>query len=325
VTGFSDSRSKVWSGLPEFDATSGRVVREAPGAGSGYWVGAPTVWVEDDLTYLCYRLRLPRPERGVENRIAVSRDGVRFDDIYSLHKSALDSDSIERCCLYRTTDGIYRYAISYVDPADGRWRVDLLSADAPDAFDPDRRVTVLTADSIGAEGAKDPNVYRIGGLYVMLLSYAPTPVASASDDAMHGTGDIYNTGITRSHSGLATSANGVDWSWRGDVLSPSDDGWDSYAARLGAITYRPPVFVGLYDGSRGVEENYEERCGAAISFDLRSWERLTPWEPWVTVPHGSGSVRYVDVLEHGDGFRFYYEMALPDGSHELRVADARVE
>jgi hypothetical protein len=39
---------------------------------------------------------------------------------------------------------------------------------------------------------------------------------------------------------------------------------------------------------------------------------------WNT-PHGSGAIRYFDVLELPDAMHIYYEMALPDGSHDLRV------
>jgi hypothetical protein len=280
------------------------------------------VYEDDGTYYLSYRIRRPRPERGVETRIAVSDDGVRFEDVYTLHKSAFGSDSIERCSLFRSDDGLWRYVVSYVDPQDGRWRTDALIAEDPSRFDPERRATVFTAADIGAEGVKDPNVYQIGGVYRMLLSYAPSPKQSVDATAMHATGDVYNTGVTRSHSGLATSPDGVVWTWQGDILSPSDDGWDSYAARLGTIAWTPPCFVGLYDGSRNVGENYEERCGLAFSFDLRRWERATPTAPWVTVPYGSGSVRYVDVIPYGERWRFYYEMTRPDGSHELRVADA---
>lgn len=314
---------KVWGGLPRFDPTSGTVIRHPEGSGAGYWAGAPTVYHDSERFYLSYRIRRPRPDRGVENRIAVSEDGEHFEDIYTLRKASLGSDSIERCCLFRTEDGLYRFYISYVDPADGRWRTDMLSGKRPDAFDLASRQSVLTAADIGAEGVKDPNLYRIGGLYYMLLSYAPAPVDVIDAAQMHGTSDVYNTGLTRSHSGLATSADGIHWEWRGDILSPSTRGWDQYAARLGALVWTPPVFVGLYDGSRSVEENYEERCGAAFSFDLRHWERLTPHGPWVAVPHGSGSVRYVDVVPGADAWLFYYEMVRPDGAHELRMARVR--
>ncbi|HEX6972092.1 MAG TPA: hypothetical protein VF234_07720 [Limnochordia bacterium] len=315
----ANGSGKAWGGLPAFDPREGSVIREPDGAGPGFWVGAPTVLYNGERFYLTYRIRRPRPERGVEGRIAVSDDGIHFDDVYRLHKSALGSDSIERCALFRTEDGTFRYYVSYVDPADGRWRIDLLSAQSPDAFDPAARQPALTAADIGAEGVKDPNVYYIGGRYWMFTSYAPTPARAADPAALHGTRDVYNTGLTRSHSGLATSADGVKWVWEGDILSPSADGWDAYAARLGTVVWTPPLFTALYDGSRSVAENYEERCGMAFSFDLRRWERASVGSPWLNSPFGSGSLRYVDVLSHADAWLVYYEMARPDGAHELRV------
>ena len=38
-----------------------------------------------------------------------------------------------------------------------------------------------------------------------------------------------------------------------------------------------------------------------------------------TVPHASGSVRYACAVERGDTLFVYYEMALPNESHELRL------
>jgi hypothetical protein len=125
--------------------------------------------------------------------------------------------------------------------------------------------------------------------------------------------------MTKSHSGLATSGDGYNWTWEGDILTPPDEGWDQYAARLGTIAWTPPVFTGLYDGSRDVSENYEERCGLATSADLRTWSRVTTAAPWVVSPHGTGSVRYVDVLPDGPDWLYYYEMVRADGSHDLRV------
>jgi hypothetical protein len=37
---------------------------------------------------------------------------------------------------------------------------------------------------------------------------------------------------------------------------------------LPATKADPAIFVGFYDGSATAAENYEERCGMAVSFDL---------------------------------------------------------
>src|SRR5262249_22375919 len=158
--------------------------------------------------YLYYRLRKPRElGRGVECRIAESADGIRFRDIWRLAKGDLDSPSVEKSALVRTLEGRWRLYVGFVDPADGRWRIDLLEAETPAGFDPAARVPILTAAGIGAEGVKDPCVLLLGRMYLMLASYAPAvrAVTAAEQARMHATGDVYNTGITKSSTGLALS------------------------------------------------------------------------------------------------------------------------
>jgi len=156
----------------------------------------------------------------------------------------------------------------------------------------------------------------------MYCSYAPPPSRLAGVEEMHGTGDVYATGLTRSHSGLAMSDDGVRWEWKGDVLSPGA-GWDAYCARLSCAWKVGGGWVGLYDGSASVEENYEERTGLARSSDGLVFESVSKEGPVLTSPHGSGSLRYLDVAEV-EGWRyFYYEYCLADGSHELRVSKVK--
>jgi len=81
------------------------------------------------------------------------------------------------------------------------------------------------------------------------------------------------------------------------------------------------VWVGFYDGSASVEGNYEEQAGLAVSLDLRSFRSVTPDGPWATSGAGSGSVRYIDVLQDGPRLLYYYECSRDDGSHDLRVAE----
>ncbi|MBC7289356.1 MAG: hypothetical protein H5T86_15210, partial [Armatimonadetes bacterium] len=186
---------------------------------------------------------------------------------------------------------------------------------------------ILTADDCYAEGVKDPVVINVAGLWHMIVSYAPTPkgLSEEAKAEMHATGDVYNVGVTKSHTGLATSVDGVNWTWEGDILSPPDEGWDAYCTRIGAVLYRPPVFVGFYDGSRSVEENYEEKAGLAISFDMRKWRRITPNGPYVLSPHASRAIRYVEVIEAQAALWYYYEYTRPDGSHELRASRVPLE
>ena len=314
--------NRDFGALPLFDPARGATVVAPPGSGPGWWAGAPSACWTGEHYYLVYRLRRPQPERGGETRIAVSSDGLQFDTIWTARKDDFDSPSIERSALVALADGAWRLYISYVDGADDRWRIDLLEAASPDAFAPAARVPVLTAADIGAEGVKDPWICRLGGEWQMIVSYAPTPTQPALDHArLHGTKDVYNTGLTRSLTGLATSVDGLHWDWQGSIFEPQADGWDAYAARLNSVVWRPPVWIGFYDGSASVEENYEERCGAAYSFDLRRWRRVSPAGPLIGAARpGPGSVRYVEAVQGTGWVRYYYEWTRPDGAHELRTS-----
>ena len=312
-----------WAQFSPFDPDEGTVVRQPPGEGAGYWAGAPSVTVDADnqTTYLVYRLRRPRgvePDRGAEIRIAKSDDGIAFEDIWTGHKKTLNTTSIERCTLARLPDGHWGLFVSFVDPSDGRWRIDLTQADDPSQFDLSARTSVLTAADIDAEGVKDPLLFRVAGLNHMIVSYA---TADSTSDAgeMHGTSDAYNTGLIKSRSGLATSEDGITWQWEGDLLSGPETGWDRYCTRINTVWQDGNVWLALYDGSADVSENYEERCGLAYSFDLRHFHRVTRQGPLFGNPHATGAIRYFDVVRRSDATDFYYEAARADGSHDLRV------
>ncbi|NOX57213.1 MAG: hypothetical protein GXP27_22825 [Planctomycetes bacterium] len=319
----SGTISRDWARFEPFDPNEGTVIRSAPGEGAGWWVGAPAV-LYDQVTaafYLAYRIRRPRgvhPDRGAEVHIARSTDGVEFEDIWVGRKETLDSTSIERCALTRLPDGRWGFFVSFVDPADGRWRIDLVEADQIDQLNLAHRRPVLTAGDIGAEGVKDPFLFRVAGLYHMIVSFA-TAAQPAAPDELHGTHDAYNTGLIKSRTGLATSRNGRDWSWEGELIGPSADGWDRYCTRIGTLWPQDGVWLALYDGSADVSENYEERVGLAYSLDLRRFVRVTRDGPLMVQPNASGALRYFDVLRQGDQTFFYYETACPDGSHDLRV------
>lgn len=309
--------------LAGFDPEQCVTVREPVEAAAGYWVGAPSVWYEagERAFYLSYRRRNPRgvrPERGHTAFVARSRDGLRFEDIWSVHKDELNTSSMERFCVRRAGNEWFLY-LSYVDPADNRWRIDVVTAGRPDGFVVAERRPVLTADATGTEGVKDPYIMRLGPSRLLFASCANVrPMDDDERRAAHATGDIYATGATTAATGLATSLDGRSFAWQGTVFSPGR-GWDRYQARLGSVIPAGPAFLGFYDGSASVEENYEERCGLALSLSLTDWMRLTPEEPRFVSRHGTGSLRYVDAVIAEDVLYLYYEYACADGSHELRV------
>lgn len=316
---------KAYGVAPLFDPAEGMLVRVPPGEGPGWWAGAPAATFDPwtNTFYLVYRLRQPREQgRGIECRIASSDNGISFTDVWALPKGSLGALSVERASLLRGLDGLWRLYLSYADPEDGRWRTGYLEAEEPDAFDLAALKPLLTPESVGGEGVKDPNVFLIGRMYYLLASYATiesglTPEQQAT---RHASGDIYNTGLTRSRTCAAISGDGRNFQFLGDV-SPAPSAWDAYCARIGALA---PLdtggFLAFYDGSASVAENYEEKTGLAITFDLRAYYSLTPEAPALVSPHSSGSLRYLDALPVGHELFYYYEMARPDGAHELRVS-----
>lgn len=305
-----------------FDPEEGETIVAPAGEGPGYWAGAPSVLYDADSSrfYLYYRVRKPRPVRGGECHIAESSDGVAFRTVWVAKKEDLGSTSVERCCLTRALDGAWLLYVSYVDPSDDRWCIDVIEADGPSAFDPARRRAVLRAEGTGTEGVKDPWVMVVNGLYYVLVSYAETvPVPQERRSEMHATADIYNTGLTLSCTGLATSGDGRSFTWEGELLRPRAGAWDAYAARLGCLVPTAHGWVGYYDGAASVEENYEERTGLVQTWDLRTFHRLSQTGPTIVSAHSSGGLRYVDAVPFDDEILFYYEYCRPDGSHELRM------
>ncbi len=310
-----------------FDPERGTVVLEPEAGGSGTWTGCPGVLYEPrkGRFLLTYRQRRPRgdpaTERGWRCAVAASEDGVRFHDVWAVEKSDLGTPSMERFCLLPDPlgDGYLLY-LSYVDPADNRWRIDAIAAGRPEDLDVRTATPVLTAEAIGNEGVKDPYAVRVGPavyLFASIASAATLDPARRGD--AHATADIYNTGLTTHPTGLAVGLDGRRFDWVGEVLGVGT-GWDRYQARLNSVARIGGAWLGFYDGSAGADENYEERCGLALSWDLERWTRLSTRGPWAVSPHGSGSLRYLDAVPVGDELWLYYEYARADGAHELRVS-----
>jgi predicted GH43/DUF377 family glycosyl hydrolase len=326
----SDSRAaRKWYGAPLiFDPAEGETIIEPLGEGRGYWVGAPSV-LYDDATktfYLYYRVRKPRPVRGGECHIAASQDGVNFDSIWEATKEDLDSPSVERFCLTKSLDGRWLLYPSYVDPRTNRWRIDVVEAESPGAFDLSEGEKLFTAEDVGVQGVKDPWVMIVNGLYYMLISYAMSLDISSPEDRerMHATADIYNTGLTLSSTALAVSGDGRHYEWKGDYFPPRKGAWDAYATRLGCLVPTENGWMGYYDGAASVEENYEERTGMVQTWDLTHFYRLSQRGPNIISPHGSGGLRYVDAVVFDGEIYFYYEFCRADGSHELRLNRVRI-
>jgi len=308
--------------------TEGRVLREPVGNENGYWAGAPGVFyaADEPAWYMTYRIRRPRgvaPDRGGEARIARSSDLRDWEDLWSVTKDKFDSASIERCALRKGADGQWRYFVSFVDPADGRWCVSVIVARDIEKLSAGSAKPIFKAKALGLEGIKDPWIFEHDETFHMFLSVAtPTPRTSQQS---HSTLDIFNTGECVSATGLATSRNLENWAWQGIILAPDASGWDRYCRRINSVAMHAGKFFAFYDGSASHAENYEEKTGTAVSSDLREWKSLTPKGPLFTSPHTSGSLRYMDAQITGGGALLFYEFARPDGAHDLRLFTTKAE
>lgn len=310
--------------LPLFDPEQGTTVIEPPGGEKGYWSGAPcAVYDEAEERFLLsYRVRKPLTMgRGVESRIAESRDGRSFSPIWCATKEQLDSLSIERSNLIKTPTGKWRLYVSHATAYDYRWVIEMMEADRPEDLDPAQRIVVLDSDMTHTQGVKDPVIVIVGGMWYMYVNYAPQPEKMDAEmwNKLHSTGNAFVTGVVNTGSALTTSTDGVDFSWKGEVIGPGPGGWDAFLARMSTIVYIPPVYYAIYDGRPNVKASYEDKPGLATSHDLRTFVKLTPHRPVMQSPHGTGCMRYVDAVLSADRIFYYYEYARANGSHELRM------
>jgi hypothetical protein len=286
--------------LPRPDEST--VVIAPPGAGRGYWAGAPSAVLGDDGIYLGYRLRRPiGAGRGYAVAIARSADGVHFETLTTIGREEVGAESLERPVLVRADSGRWRLYLSCATPGTKHWRVELLEAQTPAEFDASRRVVVLPGDA--KTGVKDP-VIRLNGTWQMWACCHPLADPADADQMV---------------TDYATSSDGLEWTWHGTALSGRPGYWDSRGTRISAVWQDGDSVVAFYDGRASAAENYEERTGIAIGTEPESLVALGA-HPAAESPYAGRGLRYLDILElPGGGRRIYYEMARPDGSHELRT------
>ncbi len=289
-------------GLAPDPARSAPVINPL-GAGPGNWAGGPTAVADGHGVVLAYRLRRPVGEgRGCCVVIARSADGEHFETLQTITRDEMDAESLERPALVLTEDGTWRLYLSCATTGTKHWRVELMEAPAPDAFDPGRRSAVLPGDQTRA--VKDPVFAWRGGKWHLWACVHPLTEPEDTD---------------RMWTEYAVSADGLEWMWHGPALSPRPGEWDARGVRVTAVRFTPDGVMALYDGRASAAENFEERTGVAFG---PSPDALTAFgsQPAAQSPHAGNGLRYVSVLELPDGReRLYYELTRADGAHELRT------
>ena len=273
--------------LPHGDA---EVVVPAPGVGPGHWAGAPSAQPDGQGGWvIAYRLRTPGA-RGAHVMVARSDDGVHVETVATLSRERFGAESLERPALVRRADGRWRLYVSCATPGSKHWRIDALDAADPAGFaDAESRIT-MPGDEL--TGVKDPVIRRDADGWRAWVCCHPLDEPGEED---------------RMSTRLATSEDGLRWTWRATVLSGTPGSWDARGARVTAVL---PDGRAAYDGRASAQDNTSERTGLAHP----DGDRLRA--------DGSGpvaDVRYLDVVPTHTGYRLYYEAPLPDGSHDLRT------
>ncbi len=273
----------------------------APATGPGAWAGSPSAVLVDGEIFLAYRMRTAQ-ERGYAVVVASSADGVRFLPLVTISKDALAAESLERPALAVAADGSWRLYLSCATPGTKHWRVELIEAGAPDAFDPKTSRVLLPGDSGSA--VKDPFILQHDGSWHLWASVHPLADPDQTD---------------RMRTEYATSRDGLEWTWQGTALAPRPGEWDARGVRVASVRADEAGFTAYYDGRATAAENCEERTGVAIGALPGALAAVgdAPVAQGAAGAAGRG-LRYLTTVALGDGHeRIYYELTTADGSHDL--------
>jgi hypothetical protein len=274
----------------------------APGDRPGFWVGGSSTVEYGGATYMAYRSRRPVDlGRGSSIVLADSWDDVHFTPLQILHKEEFRAESLERPALVALQNGRWRLYVSCATEGTKHWRVEMVEASHPAAFDPSTRRVVLPGDEHW--GVKDPVIVVRDGLWHLWLTEHPLDQPGQED---------------RMQTGYYTSTDGVAWTRKSTALSGRRRMWDARGARVTAVRFVSGGVVAAYDGRASAEQNFNERTGVAIGRTPGTLSSISD-EPCGQAP-GAKALRYLDVAPlPGGAHRIYYEVALPDGSHEVRT------
>ena len=292
--------------LPLPDLDHAEVVVPAPGPGPGNWAGAASVTLVDDTFWLAYRLRRPlEAGRGLATVVARSTDGVNFTSVTRVFRDDFGAESFERPVVQRRTDGGWRLYLSCATPGSKHWWIEALDADRPEALACGTRTVVLAGDASVA--VKDPVITLRGGRWEMWACEHPLTERGHED---------------RMSTAYLTSDDGLVWQRHRTVLRPTGGSWDARGARVTAVLTHDPLVV-LYDGRPTAGDNWHETTGVARE-DGAGVLTADPNVAALRSPHSDGALRYASAVRLSDGStRFYFEVARPDGAHDLVTSLSR--
>jgi hypothetical protein len=298
---FDEAGPDVPTPMPQPDRSELAV--PPPGTEPGTWAGAPSAVRSNGEIYLAYRLRRP-PEKGRGYAVVVARsaDGVHFETLLTIGKEEMDTASFERPALVQTPDGAWRLYMSCATKGTKHWRVEVLEAGDPAAFRARQSRVVLPGDA--GTAVKDPVIVIDDGTWHLWASTHPLDDPDQTD---------------RMVTDYASSTDGLAWTWHGTALSRRSGEWDARGVRVSAVRFGEGVIVAYYDGRATAAENFEERTGLATGTKPAALTAVSS-VPVAGSPHDGGGLRYLSILDLGDGHeRWYYELTRADGAHEIRT------
>jgi hypothetical protein len=227
---------------------------------------------------------------------------VHFETLLSIGKEEMDTASLERPALVQTPAGTWRLYLSCATEGSKHWRIEVIEADNPGSFDARHRQMVLPGDARTA--VKDPVIVYDDGMWHLWASTHPLEDPDQTD---------------RMVTDYASSPDGLDWTWQGTALSPRPGEWDARGVRVSAVRLNGAGIVAYYDGRATAAENFEERTGVATGIKPSARAAVSA-VPVAQSPHAGGGLRYLSILDLGDGReRWYYELTRADGAHEVRT------
>ena len=199
------------------------VAAPAPGAGPGYWAGAPCAVLEADGTFvLAYRVRNGH-DGNDEMVVARSDDGERLEPVATLDESRFGAHAVER-----------RAALVRLD--DGRFAHVCVLRDAGQQALVDRQLEAGTT----SRGSPRPST-RSRSPATSTPASRTRSYAGRAGAGMPGSAATRSTSRARNSSmstAYATSDDGLAWDWHGTVLAGRPGRWDARGARLTTILAR---------------------------------------------------------------------------------------